>query len=112
MAPQDMLDDSEPKARTLGPATTRPFDAVKALGEPRQVLGRDAGSLVADRDAHAGPACRRAGIGGGRRARARPVAGPESAGAAASGSASMRTRVPWPPYLIALSIRLTKSWCS
>ena len=94
MAPQYVLDDGQPEPGALGSAAARAFDAVKALGEPRQVLGRDTGSLVADRDPHAGPASR---------------PGRNSAGAAASGAASIRTAVPSPPYLIALSIRLTNS---
>ena len=93
MAAQHVLDDGEAEPGAAEPACRARFDAVEPLGEARQVLLGDAGPLVGDRTAHAGAA----------------AAAPESAGAAVSAWASIRTVVPSPPYLMALSIRLTNS---
>ena len=42
MADQHVLDDRQAEARAAGIARAAPIDAVEALGEPRNVLGRDA----------------------------------------------------------------------
>ena len=46
MAIEDVLDDGEPEPRAALLAARGDVDAVEALGEPRQMLGRNAGSLV------------------------------------------------------------------
>ena len=94
MAAQDVLDDGEPQAGAALPPMAPALDPVESLGQPRQMLGRDPRPLVGDRDPHAGPAGGRTAVGG------RCVDG---------ACGSTRTVVPSPPYLIALSIRLTNS---
>ena len=94
VAPQDVLDDREAQAGAAQAPGAAGLDAVEALGQPRQMLLGDARPLVVDR----------------RPARQRgPPPAPKPAGAAASAAARMRTGLPSPPYLIALSTRLTKS---
>ena len=43
MAVEDVLDDGEPEPGAALLAARGDVDAVEALGEPRQMLGRDAG---------------------------------------------------------------------
>ena len=93
VAAQDVLDDGEPEAGAAELARARAVDPVEALGEAGNVLPGDPGALVLHGDPHAG----------------RPATGPAAAGAAATASAVIRTICPSPPYLMALSIRLTKS---
>ena len=49
MAVEDVLDDGQPQPGAALLAARLDIDAVEALGEPRQVLGGDAGAEVADR---------------------------------------------------------------
>ena len=51
MAVEDVLDQREPEAGAPLRAALADVDAIEALGQPRQVLGRDAGTIVAHRDA-------------------------------------------------------------
>ena len=64
MAAQDVLDDGETQAGAALAPIAPAFDAVEALGQSRQMLGRDPGPLVGDGDPHAGPAGGRAAVGG------------------------------------------------
>src|SRR3546814_2079909 len=48
-----MLDDGEPEPGAADRAAARLVDAVEALGQARDMLGRDAVALVADRQADA-----------------------------------------------------------
>ena len=50
MAVDDMLDDGEAEAGAAELARARGIDAIEALGEPRQMVGRNAVALVADGD--------------------------------------------------------------
>ena len=50
---QHVLDDREAEASAAGRARAAAVDAIEALGEPRQVLGRDADAGVGDREAAA-----------------------------------------------------------
>src|SRR5262249_42529330 len=50
VARQDMLDDGEAEAGSALGAALRHIDAVEPFGQPRQVLGRDAGPEIADAD--------------------------------------------------------------
>src|SRR5205814_6529497 len=45
----DMLDDGETKTRAGGFAAARRIDAVEALRDTRQMLSRDAGTMIGDR---------------------------------------------------------------
>ena len=93
MAADDVLGDGEAEAGAAQPPRAGRVDAVEALGQPREMLAGDARALIDDADADAGAA--------GEPARSRPE--PPS-----SASASIRTGLPSPPYLMALSTRLTK----
>ena len=53
MALQAVLDDRKPEPRAALGARTRAIDAVEALGEARQVLGRDADAGVAHHELRA-----------------------------------------------------------
>src|SRR6266540_2838939 len=50
VAVEDVLDQREPQAGAALRAALADVDAVEALGQPRQMLGRDAGTMVAHRD--------------------------------------------------------------
>src|SRR5579885_3256269 len=45
---QDVLDDGEPEPRAAGGARAALIDAVEALREPRDMLGRDADAGISD----------------------------------------------------------------
>ena len=86
MAVDDVLDDGEAEARAAELARARGVDAIEALGEPRQMGGRNAVALVADGDGDAGPS--------------------------PAGRAATRTVVAGLAYLIALSIRFWNTMVS
>ena len=48
MAGEDVLDDREAQTRPVFGAALGSVDAVESLGQPREVLRRDAVSVVAD----------------------------------------------------------------
>ena len=48
----DVLDDGEAEAGAADRAAAPRIDAVESLGQPRDVLGRDAVAFVADRQPH------------------------------------------------------------
>src|SRR5579885_1775275 len=50
---QHVLDDRQPKARAAGFARTARRHAIEALGDARQVLGRDAVARIGDRETRA-----------------------------------------------------------
>src|SRR4029077_8643403 len=50
MAVDDVLDEREPQAGAAFGAAVAYVDAIEAFGEPRQVLGRNAGAVVAHHD--------------------------------------------------------------
>ncbi len=50
MALHDVLDDRQSQTGAAGVPRAAPIDAIEALGQSRQVLARDAGSVVDDRD--------------------------------------------------------------
>ena len=56
MAVDDVLDDGEPETRPALLTARRHVDPVEALGEARQVLGRDAGPVVGHGDEAGGSA--------------------------------------------------------
>ena len=61
MAVDDVLDDGEAEAGAAQLARARGIDAIEALGEPRQMVGRNAVALVATATAtRRAPASRRA----------------------------------------------------
>src|SRR5262245_23949971 len=49
MARKDVLDDGEAEAGSTLVARFCDIDAIEALGQPRQMLGRDSGAIVAHR---------------------------------------------------------------
>src|SRR5580704_17209216 len=50
VAVEDMFDQREAEAGAALSAALRDIDAVKPLGQPRQMLGRDAGDVIAHAD--------------------------------------------------------------
>src|SRR5262245_25914899 len=59
MALDDMLDDGETKPGAAGLAAPRGIDAVKALGDSRQMLARNARAIVCHGEGDPRPASRR-----------------------------------------------------
>ena len=51
VAQQDVLGDGQAKTRSTGLARAALVDPIKALGQPRQVFGRDADASVLDLEA-------------------------------------------------------------
>ncbi len=96
MVADDVLDDGQTEPGAAQRARARRVDAVEALGQPRQMLARDALPVVPDRDRHA-PA-----------ALARPRAGQEPR----RGPAMTSMAVPSAPYLMALSSRFWNTCAS
>ena len=60
VAQQHVLDDREPEPRAAGRARAAAVDAIEALGQPRDVLGRDADAGVGDAERRRGRRRRRA----------------------------------------------------
>src|SRR6516162_7326821 len=78
VAADDMLDDGEPEARAAEIAGARRIHPVEALGQPRQMLARDAFPLIDDGHRHRGSRRRHR-----RRRVARPGEHPDRAAGAA-----------------------------
>ena len=58
MADQHVLDDGEPQAGAAGRARAAAIDAIEALGQPRNVLRRDADAGIGDAELAAAVASR------------------------------------------------------
>src|SRR5918992_5170598 len=64
VAAQDVLDDGEAEAGAAEVTRARRVDPEEPLGDPRQMFARDAGAVIAHRDAHGRAAGQRPGAGG------------------------------------------------